>query len=235
MARVRLAVAALLAALVVAGCSVPAARAPAPQVAEKAPSVEVPEEPISEQIVEEPPPVVEQMPEPVEPAPEPVMAEPPTDRFDAVSSSAGRFRVLHHPAALNVPLKSMPVTDGVVNPPTHEDAYLIEGYGTPHGEGTTYVAMHSGRGLPEAAGSALIDTETGEATLDGGELLFVDGVTFRVSEVRVLGKGSVAGEEDLWQQVDGRLVVFTCIPLDSGPGVNHVVVVIADQIDWEEL
>lgn len=160
------------------------------------------------------------------------MAELPDDPLSELMSTAGKFVVvwLGAGSTLDVPLKTMPVQNGVVDPPTYEDAYLVEGYGTPIGGGTTYVAMHSGRGIPEAAGSALINTKTGKSTLHGGELVFVDGVAYEVTEVRVLRKGSVATEGDIWEQVDGRLVVFTCVPLDSGPGVNHVVVLIAERV-----
>lgn len=126
---------------------------------------------------------------------------------------------------LNVPLKTMPVIEGVVNPPTYEDAYLVEGYGSPYSPGTAYVAMHSARGLPSAAGNALIDPDTQTSTVNVDDRIILDGVIYRVTEVRMVGKEQVVHEPGLWEQVDGRLVVFTCMQLDHGPSVDNVVII----------
>lgn len=160
-----------------------------------------------------------------EPAPEPVMADVSDPPSWVTTDSAGNFMVVAGGVSLSVPLKTMPVMEGVVNPPTYEDAYLIEGYGTPNGGGTSYVAMHSARGLEGAAGNALIDIETGLPTLEGGEWLLVDRVAYEVTEVRLVGKGSITEEPGIWEQVDGRLVVFTCMQLHRGPSLDNVVII----------
>lgn len=167
---------------------------------------------------EELPAVVDSVP--VEPRTEPV-----TDREQAgpayLPGNQDRFIL----GDLNVPLKTMPVRDGVVNPPTYEDAYLVEGYGSPYSPGTSYVALHSARGLPSAAGNALIDPDTQTSTVEVDDRVIVDGLIYRVTEVRLIEQDVVVDESDIWEQVDGRLVVFTCMQLDRGPSVDNVVII----------
>lgn len=128
----------------------------------------------------------------------------------------------------SAPLLSMPVTGGVVDPPTYTDAYLIEGYGAPRRSGTTYVAMHSGRGT-DAIGNALIDIRAGSSIVTIGELLIVDAVDYRVTSVEMVDKVVVTDRPDLWRQVDGRLVVFTCLARPTGKSLQNVVIT-ADRV-----
>lgn len=126
--------------------------------------------------------------------------------------------------ALSVPLGQVQAVDGIVNPPTSDAAYVVSGYGDPHGAGTVYVAMHSGRGV-EAVGNALIDVEAGQARVAAGDDLYLDGVTYIVREVRLVDKSVLPDESDLWSSVDGRLVLFTCLQRSSGPSIQNVVVI----------
>lgn len=126
--------------------------------------------------------------------------------------------------ALSVPLGQVQAVDGIVNPPTSDAAYVVSGYGDPHGAGTVYVAMHSGRGV-EAVGNALIDVEAGQARVAAGDDLYLDGVTYLIREVRLVDKSVLPDESDLWSSVDGRLVLFTCLQRSSGPSIQNVVVI----------
>jgi hypothetical protein len=125
---------------------------------------------------------------------------------------------------LSVSLGQVQVVDGVVNPPTSDAAYLVSGYGDPHGAGTAYVAMHSGRGV-EAAGNVLIDVDAGQARVHAGDQVFVDGVPYVVQEVRLVEKAVLPEESDLWVPVDGRLVLFTCLQRPEGRSIQNVVVI----------
>ncbi len=125
---------------------------------------------------------------------------------------------------LSVPLGEVQVVDGVVNPPTSDAAYVVAGYGDPHGSGTVYVAMHSGRGV-EAAGNVLIDVDAGQARVHAGDQVFVDGVPYVVQEVRLVEKAVLPEESDLWVPVDGRLVLFTCLQRPEGRSIQNVVVI----------
>ncbi|HZL06522.1 MAG TPA: class F sortase, partial [Coriobacteriia bacterium] len=125
---------------------------------------------------------------------------------------------------LSVPLGQVQAVDGIVNPPTSDAAYVVSGYGDPHGAGTVYVAMHSGRGV-EAVGNALIDVEAGQARVAAGDGLYLDGVRYLVREVRLVDKSVLPDEPDLWSSVDGRLVLFTCLQRSSGPSIQNVVVI----------
>lgn len=125
---------------------------------------------------------------------------------------------------LSVPVGQVQVVDGVVNPPTSDAAYIVAGYGDPHGSGTVYVAMHSGRGV-EAAGNALIDVDAGQARVSPGDALYLDGVAYRVNDVRLVDKAVLPDESDLWVPVDGRLVLFTCLQRPEGRSIQNVVVI----------
>ncbi|OIQ79914.1 hypothetical protein GALL_383470 [mine drainage metagenome] len=176
------------------------------------------------------PPVVDQVPEPAITAPTPSAAPSPvaplvigrTAQTPAWDTIAGRFIV---PAVgLSVPLGTMSVSHGAVNPPTIHSAYLINGYGTPHGNGTAYVALHSGRGL-DAAGNALFDIAAGAPTVKTGEVVIVDAVYYKVTDVRLVKKSDVVNDSDIWKQQDGRLVVFTCLQRPAGVSLQNIVIV----------
>lgn len=50
-------------------------------------------------------------------------------------------------------------------------------------------------------------------------------MAYTVTEVRLIDKGAVPLTADLWQPVDGRLVLFTCLQRSSGRSLQNVVVV----------
>ena len=181
--------------------------------------------------------VVEQMP--MSPTAEPmptfgVEVTTPSELLDVPATfpsenSDGQF--LFPSLNMRVPLSSMAVENGQVNPPTTTDAYLVAGYGTLRGEGTSYVAMHSGRGV-DAVGNSLIDVASGESAAKVGDNLFVDAIAYTVTQVRVVPKGDLSTEAGIWEQVDGRLVVFTCLQRESGPSLSNVVI-IAERWDYD--
>lgn len=123
----------------------------------------------------------------------------------------------------DVPLLTMAVVDGAVNPPTFTDAYVVTGYGTPAGKGTTYVAMHSCR--KSCAGDPLIDVASGSSRVSVGDVVFIDGVPYMVSQVRMVEKVELTAQSDLWQSVDGRAVIFTCLQRPHGKSLDNVVII----------
>lgn len=165
---------------------------------------------------------VAEIPSPVTAAPDRLPAPPEVVEDPAWSTVADRLVI---PSLdLSVPLGTAAVESGVVTPPTFDAAYVVEGYGRPGGRGTTYVAVHSGNGI-EAAGNALIDVAAGRSTVLPGAVMAVDGTFYEVIEVRVVDKALLVEDARLWEPVDGRLVLFTCLQREAGRSLQNVVVV----------
>lgn len=126
---------------------------------------------------------------------------------------------------LDAPLLHMAVpADGALDPATRWDAYLVDGYGTPAeaSSGTVFVVMHSGRGETQALGNALVNRDTGHPALAVGAQLEVDGVMFAVTGSRVVAKGSLHDQADLWNG-SHALAVITCQQYaDGSPSENSV-------------
>lgn len=142
-------------------------------------------------------------------------------RPDAVSTSAPIMEgagepeatgVLEVPGVVTAPLLHMSVpADGVLDPASWWDFYLVDGYGSPSDpdSGTVFVAAHSGRGSTEALGDVLEDRVTGKPALEVGSLIIIDGVKFEVTGSRVAAKGQLSAEADLWDSSHDA-VITTC-------------------------
>lgn len=146
----------------------------------------------------------------------PVELESPVDDAAAdVGETDGRVAAPRQ--GLDVPLRTMAVTGGLLTPPTLTDAYLLRGHGEPAlpGSGTTIVAMHAVAG-GRAPGNAFVETTgTGPVvTVHPGDPLVVDGVAYTVTSTEVLDKRAATTAPDIWGPAgDGpdRLVVLTCL------------------------
>lgn len=150
----------------------------------------------------------------LDPAPDPAAADP--------RPLPGRF--VAPAVGLDVPLAAMRAVDGVINPPTATDAFLLDGFGTPGEPGTGLVvaAMHAVRG-GNAPGNALaaVGPHGSVPVVAVGDRIVVAGVTYAVTGTRVLDKAAAATDPAVWADAaarDGELVVLTCLPRSGQRG-----------------
>ena len=127
---------------------------------------------------------------------------------------------------------------GVIDPPSLDRAYVIDPYGRPGSDNTTYIAGHSwNRG--EAVFNPLLDVPTQEGTLEVGEtvVLTQDGqrFTYRVTSSRRYPKGTLAEQDEVWRRVPGRLVLITCFQRNDGAASRDNLVVVAELVDGPTL
>lgn len=160
-----------------------------------------------------------------------------TEALQAAHVSAGRLMVSQ--VGIDAPALPFTLTDGIADPPTWTDAYVVDGYGTPSDptSGTSYVLVHSGyRG--QALGDLLTDTEAGESHLDPGDIFYADGTAFEVVSEARYAKNDLEATDVLgvplvpavWEDVDGRLVLMTCLQRGQTGHALEVVVVIAQTV-----
>ncbi|QAY69120.1 class F sortase [Xylanimonas protaetiae] len=159
-----------------------------------------------------------------------VAAADPVALPEEGSDGAGRFVAPRQ--GLDVPLVAMNVVDGVINPPTLTDAFLVRGHGTPQepGSGLVVLAMHAVRG-GNAPGNAFFAMEAAESpvTVEVGDVLLVDGVAYTVTGHRVMSKDDAASSAEVWGDPagrDGELVLITCLQRqgESGSATDNLVV-----------
>lgn len=149
---------------------------------------------------------------------------------EAAPASDGRFVIER--LDVDVPLKTFTPEGGVADPPTWDDAWLADVYGSPSDpdSGTSIVFLHSGIREPDAVGNRLLDRAAHASTLHTGDVLNVDGSEFIVSSTHVLSKDEVeAGAEEVWLNEDGRLVLITCLARPGEQKAVDVVVVVAQR------
>lgn len=155
-----------------------------------------------------------------------VQLDGPPPRASAPSAGHGRFVV--DSVGLDVPLGSLDVADGVIDPPGATSAYWVRNLGVapsaaPHG--TVFVAMHSLRGGGVGPGNALIDVADGRARVTAGATITVDDVTFQVTRTEIVPKGDIRADARIWADTPDRLVVVTCLQRPDGrPSVDNAVI-----------
>lgn len=160
-----------------------------------------------------------------EPAPTtgPATADVPPDQHD---------RLVVPAVGLDVPLGSMRVRRGVVDPPGFAAAYRVTGLPAQVPSATgTYIAMHALRGGGRAPGNALWDTAAGRARIAVGDLVSVDGGSWRVTAIGTPTKRSVPGDDRLWSTGPDDLVLLTCLERPDGRPSTRNVVVTAERTD----
>jgi hypothetical protein len=129
--------------------------------------------------------------------------------------TGGRFVAPNQ--GLDVPLYEMDVVDNVINPPSMADAFLVRGYGSPSdpATGLVVVAMHSVRD-GNGPGNAFFEVrpDSSPVTIQSGDELQVDGVTYVVTGYKVVAKTDATGSGAIWanpSERKGELVVLTCL------------------------
>lgn len=151
----------------------------------------------------------------------------------AVMAQKSTGRLVVPQVGIDAPALTYALTDGIGDPPTHQDAYVVEGYGKPSDptSGTAYVLVHSGY-QGEALGDLLTDTEAKDSYLEPDDLFYVDGVEFEVVSEARHSKDSLERVDasgiplvpEVWEDVEGRLVLMTCLQRAQGSSVEVVVV-----------
>jgi hypothetical protein len=148
------------------------------------------------------------------------------------SSSAppdyGLGRLIIESVGLDVPLRTMSVVDGAIDPPGIDDAYVLDNHGALPRDGaggTVFVAMHAvNRGT--APGNLVTDPASGTFAVQTGDQITVDGAAYQVDDTELRPKADTAADSGLWDpSIAGRLVVVTCLPNTAGgPATQNAVI-----------
>jgi hypothetical protein len=147
-------------------------------------------------------------------------------RQGAKSSGQGRFIV--QSVGLNVPLGVVNTVDNQIVPPSFTSAYVIANEGTSLADaarGTVYVAMHSLRNGAIGPGNYLYDVNTAKPKLREGARIRVGNRVFAADGWVSIPKNQLPSREDIWNDVPGRLVIFTCLQLpDNSPSAQNFII-----------
>lgn len=162
-----------------------------------------------------------------------VQLEEPPSETDVeemqIEALDGEFQIPS--VGLDTGLETMSEVNGAINPPGLRNGYVVRNHGTPdHPErGTTYVAIHSVQGA-EMPGNTLIDVDAGEPTVEKGESITLQDRDYTVTDSYTVPKTDISGDDHVWADEPGRLVILTCLQRSSGRSVDNVVIeAIADR------
>lgn len=131
--------------------------------------------------------------------------------------------------------------DGVIDPPTFEEAYWIEAYGAPgpESDNTVYLVGHSSRN-GDAVFNPLFDEDSQTSNVAPGDEIVVStpegDVTYEIERTErypkeTLGNPDSDGYTDVWKVVPGRLILVTCFQRDDGAASQDNFVVYATLAD----
>jgi hypothetical protein len=150
----------------------------------------------------------------------------PNPSASATPSGTGRFQAPS--VGLDVPLGSLDVVDNELEPPGFTSAYWVRNLGvspTDSANGTVFVVMHSLRNGGEGPGNALIDVDDGKARIASGASIVVDDVEYHVVSSETVDKSQISGDQSVWADAPGRLVVITCLQRpDGAPSTDNMVI-----------
>lgn len=162
-----------------------------------------------------------------------VQLEEPPSETDVeemqIEALDGEFQIPS--VGLDTGLETMSEVNGAINPPGLRNGYVVRNHGTPdHPErGTTYVAIHSVQGA-ELPGNTLIDVDAGESTVEKGESITLQDRDYTVTDSYTVPKTDISGDDRVWADEPGRLVILTCLQRSSGRSADNVVIeAIADR------
>ncbi|MGO1313208.1 MAG: class F sortase [Brevibacterium aurantiacum] len=162
-----------------------------------------------------------------------VQLEEPPSETDVeemqIEALDGEFQIPS--VGLDTGLETMSEVNGAINPPGLRNGYVVRNHGTPdHPErGTTYVAIHSVQGA-ELPGNTLIDVDAGEPTVEKGESITLQDRDYTVTDAYTVPKADISGDDRVWADEPGRLVILTCLQRRSGRSADNVVIeAIADR------
>ena len=159
-------------------------------------------------------------------APEDTPSEEVVARMDVEPGAEDEDGLVVPSVDLAVPLGTLSAVDGEITPPGFTEAYWVRNLGVPVEEaqdGTVYVVTHSVQD-GYAPGNALIDVEAGEARVQEGAEIEVDGRRYTVEGSENIAKTELASQAELWEGEPGRLVLITCLQRVEGRSVDNVVI-----------
>lgn len=154
--------------------------------------------------------------------PEPLPGADPVIQADGVGEAlpplTGQPLQLAIPALdFHATVGSMPKPySGRIDPPTPGSAYWIRDYGLvgPDSGETAYIAGHTFRGVGDAVFNPLFDRSTRNVMVGAGDALDVQTVDnvfrYTITAVARYDKTTVEQQQELWQNVPGRLVIVAC-------------------------
>lgn len=121
-------------------------------------------------------------------------------------------RLIVPSAHLNARMLTMKVpSDGILVPPDFGDVFLVDGYGSPLDpqSGTVFVAMHASPAASDHAVGSKLQNAKGIPTVKDGAQIVLDGAGYTVTGYRIVRKGSLVDQKDLWNG-SHDLVLITC-------------------------
>jgi sortase (surface protein transpeptidase) len=132
--------------------------------------------------------------------------------------------------AVGVRAKVLPLKPqgGVLDPPTLNDAYLIENYGLPGSQNTVYIAGHSWD-TGKAVFNPLFDIRAQRTEVEPGDEVVVTApeatYTYVVERSERYPRPTLDRQREVWEIVPGRLVLITCFqPDDGGEAEDNLIV-----------
>lgn len=156
-----------------------------------------------------------------------IQLEEPPNKADVedmqIEALDGDFQVPS--VGLDTGLETMTEVNGAINPPGLRNGYVVRNHGSPdHPErGTTYVAIHSVQGA-KLPGNTLIDVDAGKAAVENGESITLQDRDYTVTDSYTVSKTDISGDERVWADEPGRLVILTCLQRNSGRSADNVVI-----------
>ncbi len=124
---------------------------------------------------------------------------------------------------------SIDPSDGALNPPTLNEAYLIAPYGKPGSkDNTVYITGHSwDRG--KAVFNPLFDRKAQTTEVRKGDEIVVTtpeaDFTYVVQKTKRYPRRTLSGADEVWRKVPDRLLLITCFqPNDGGEAQDNLVV-----------
>ncbi|KYH43415.1 class F sortase [Branchiibius sp. NY16-3462-2] len=154
-----------------------------------------------------------------------VVPDDPPDVQGAQVRSTGK-RFVAPDQGLDVPLDSMDVTGGVINPPSFATAFLIRQYGQPDdpASGLSVVTMHAVYG-GRSPGNYLFSMapDDSHAVIRAGDPVLVAGVGYTVTSTMVIDKVAATDSQRMWgrwKERGNELMIITCLQR-AGQGSVH--------------
>jgi len=149
---------------------------------------------------------------------------------DAQPDLGERFKV---PSVnLDVPLGSVNVVGGLIDPPGFTSVYWVKNMGVSleyADEGTVYVVTHSLKSPSVAPGDYMIDQNTATVAVQKGAEIDVGDRTYTVDSSMTVSKDELGQQTDLWAGTPGMLVLITTVQagqyLPNGQSVTNVIII----------
>jgi sortase (surface protein transpeptidase) len=157
---------------------------------------------------------------------------PPPSPAEGLVTPAAPTRVEVPTVGLVVDVLPVTPDGGELDPPTLDEAYWIEPYGSPGtgSDNTVYLAGHSFDSGP-AAFNPLFDKDSQVARVAPGDEVVVTTdsgrLTYEVEAAERYPKDELADVDEVWKVVPDRLVLITCFQRNGGGASQDNLVVYA--------